>query len=140
MARAREAFARRGERLTKLREAVLRTIAESHEALGAYEIIGRLRQKGREVAPVSVYRILDLLLDADLVHRIESRNAFFACHCKHDSAKRPVLFLLCEKCGTVGESHDPRLEETLGDSAGAVGFTLHGAVLEVSGLCRHCAD
>lgn len=139
MERARAVFAHRGERMTTLREAVLRTIAESHTALGAYDIIDRLREKGRAVAPVSIYRILELLLDAELVHRIESRNAFFACQGAHDSSKRPVLFLVCEECGTVGETSDPGLAESLNAAALAARFALRSTVLEVSGLCRHCS-
>lgn len=137
MARAEETFAARGERFTELRRAVLRALAESHEALGAYAIIERLRARGRAVAPISVYRILDTLLEAGLVHRIESRNAFVACHGArgHD---RPVLFLVCEACGTVAESPDRALAESLQASAGAAGFSPRGAVLEMNGLCRHC--
>jgi Fur family zinc uptake transcriptional regulator len=137
MTRAKTAFAARGERFTKLREAVLRTLAESHEALGAYDIIERLRARGRVVAPISVYRILDTLLDAGLVHRIESRNAFVACHGVHDRGG-PVLFLVCEACGTVAESPDRNLADSLQANAGAAGFRPREAVLEMNGLCRHC--
>jgi Fur family zinc uptake transcriptional regulator len=139
MARARAAFEARGARLTELREALLRTLAENHEALGAYDIIERLRARGRDVAPISVYRILDMLLQTGLVHRIESRNAFVACHGSHDADGAPVLFLVCEKCGNVAESPDGKLAEELAERAGRVGFRPHGSVLEVSGLCRHCA-
>ena len=48
-------------------------------------------------------RALDFLRDNGLVHRIESRNAFIACAHNHESHD-PVVFLICEKCGAVGEA------------------------------------
>jgi Fur family transcriptional regulator, zinc uptake regulator len=138
--RAHAAFGARGARLTKLREAVLRVLAESHEALGAYEIIDRLRSRGRKIAPISVYRILDALLEAGLVHRIESRNAFVACHGSHGEKDAPILFLVCDKCGTVAEAPGGEIAESLRSSAGAAGFETRDSVLEATGVCRHCAD
>ena len=136
--RARAAFDARGGRLTALREAVFRALAESHAALGAYDIIDRLRQRGRHVAPISVYRVLDALLEAGLVHRIESRNAYVACFGAHEDAD-PVLFLVCNRCGTVAESPETDLGAALKQAAGAAGFRPGDTVIEVSGLCRHCA-
>src|ERR1019366_354132 len=52
--------------------------------------------------PITIYRALDFLREQGLVHRIESRNAFIACVQNHASAD-PVVFLICEQCGTVGE-------------------------------------
>lgn len=138
--RAQAAFGARGARLTELREAVLRALAESHEALGAYDIIDRLRARGRKIAPISVYRILDTLLEAGLVHRIESRNAFVACHGAHGQDGAPILFLVCDKCGTVAEAPGGEIARSLETSAGAAGFETRGSVLEASGLCRHCAN
>lgn len=137
IARARAAFHESGERLTKLREAVLHILAESHEALGAYDIIERLRDKGRNVAPISIYRILDVLLMAGLVHRVESRNAYVACHGNHDCGS-PVLLMVCEHCGVVAEAPDDPLARALNEVADEAGFTASGAVLEMNGLCRHC--
>ena len=54
-------------------------------------------------APITIYRALDFLRENGLVHRIESRNAFIACVHNHDSGD-PVVFLICEKCGAVGEA------------------------------------
>lgn len=136
--RARDAFAAQGSRLTELREAVLRTLASSHEALGAYDIQQRLADHGRQVAPISIYRVLDCLLEAGLIHRLESRNAFLACHGEHEAA-RPVLFLVCDECGMVAESSPADISRALGQSASEAGFTLADSVLEARGLCAHCA-
>lgn len=139
MDRARGRFEERGERLTSLREAVFRVLAESHEALGAYDIIEKMRARGRRIAPISMYRVLDVLCQAGLVHRIESRNAFVACH-GSGCEERPVLFLVCERCGRVAEAADGGLGEMVKKLARSADFRPKDSVLELSGLCSDCAD
>jgi len=138
LARAENAYVEAGGRLTELRASVLRELAASHQALGAYDVIQRLSAAGRAVAPISVYRVLDSLLEVGLVHRIESRNAFIACHAPHDE-RRPILFLVCDVCGTVAETGEAGLNEALQSAAQNAKFTLNDTVLEMTGLCEHCA-
>lgn len=138
LARARATYARRGGRLTRLRETVLNELAQSHRALGAYDIMRRIERGGRSIAPISVYRALESLADAGLVHRLESCNAYVACYGGHDQ-ERPVLFLLCERCGTVAESNAPAMVEALRTAAAQARFALSQSVLEARGLCAHCA-
>ena len=138
MRRAHDRFEERGERLTKLREAVFRMLAESHEALGAYQVIEKLRGRGRRIAPISMYRVLDVLCQAGLVHRIESRNAYVACH-GSGCEERPVLFMVCENCGRMAETPDSALGENVKKLARSANFRTKESVLEISGLCGHCA-
>src|SRR5262245_47720052 len=100
MERAYEAFKTKGLKLTPLRQSVFQEIAGSHRAIGAYEVLNKLAAKGERLAPISVYRAIDALVAAGLVHRFESRNAFFACHAGHEMRQ---LILACETCGRVAE-------------------------------------
>ena len=61
------------------------------------------RPAGPRPAPITVYRALEFLRENGLVHRIESRNAFVACVHNH-AAGDLVVFLICERCGAVGEA------------------------------------
>jgi Fur family zinc uptake transcriptional regulator len=83
MERAQEAFKTKGLKLTPLRQSVFQEIAGSHRAIGAYEVLDKLATRGERLAPISVYRAIDALVAAGLVHRL-SRNAFFACHAGHE--------------------------------------------------------
>ena len=103
MAVAEALCAQRGQRLTPIRRKVLGTLLASHKPLGAYEIIERLASKGARPAPITAYRALEFLRQNGLVHRIESRNAFIACVHNH-VAGALVVFLICERCGAVGEA------------------------------------
>jgi Ferric uptake regulator family len=88
-ARADAGFTARGMKMTPLRRQVLATIASSHDAVGAYEVVERIAKKGgRRLAPVSVYRIIDSLMDIGVVHKLESRQAYYACHGDHAEPAR----------------------------------------------------
>ena len=129
--------AERGQRLTPIRRKVLGTLLASHKPLGAYEIIDQLAPRGPRPAPITAYRALEFLRQNGLVHRIESRNAFIACVHNH-AAGALVVFLICERCGAVGEASSADVTATLTSAARAVGFTPKSPVLELTGVCTHC--
>jgi Fur family zinc uptake transcriptional regulator len=129
--------AERSQRLTPTRRRVLEVLLESHRPLGAYEIMDRVAAGGGRPAPITIYRALDFLRDNGLVHRIESRNAFVACVNNHTSGDL-VVFLICERCGAVGEASSAAVADQLKAAARAAGFTPRAPVIEVSGICSHC--
>src|SRR5262245_21872783 len=140
MERARAAFAAKGLRLTPLREAVFQAIAAtSHRAIGAYEVLDRLATHGERLAPISVYRAIDALVAAGIVHRFESRNAFLACHAAHEQRQ---LILACERCGSVAEVDGAPVFAAIDRVADGASFSASsdkGAVVEVWGQCANCA-
>jgi Fur family zinc uptake transcriptional regulator len=129
--------AERAQRLTPIRRQVLEVLLESHNPLGAYEIMDRAAASGTRPAPITVYRALDFLRDNGLVHRIESRNAFVACVNNHASGDL-VVFLLCERCGAVGEAASAAVADQLKAAARAAGFIPKTPVIEITGICSHC--
>jgi Fur family zinc uptake transcriptional regulator len=129
--------ARRGVRLTPIRRQVLTILASVHKPLGAYEIMDQVAAQGRRPAPITVYRALDFLLENGLAHRIASRNAFMACIQAH-GASETIVFMLCERCGTVGEAISDAVRDTLDQAAKSAGFSARARVVEISGLCAHC--
>jgi hypothetical protein len=76
---AQSSCERQGLRLTKLRRRVLELVWRGHTPVKAYDILEELRKEDRAAAPPTVYRALDFLLNAGLVHRIESLSAFVGC-------------------------------------------------------------
>jgi Fur family zinc uptake transcriptional regulator len=138
--RAETICAARGARLTDIRRQVLAALAADHAPAGAYDVIDRLaREGGKPPAPITVYRALDFLLAHGLAHRIESRNAYVACSHDHESADgAPVVFLICERCGAVGEAATPAFADALDGLARAAGFKPRAPVIEVTGECAHC--
>ena len=142
IAHAEQLCAARAQRLTPMRRHVLEVLLSSHRPLGAYEIMEQLAHNGRP-APITVYRALDFLRDNCLVHRIESRNAFFACvrsHAGDDAGDDPVVFLICERCGAVGEAPGAAVAEALKASCRAAGFASKSPLIEIVGICSHCHE
>jgi Fur family zinc uptake transcriptional regulator len=134
--RAERTCARRGSRLTPQRREVLNCVAESHNAVGAYEIIERMASHGPRPAPITVYRALDFLLAHGLVHKVESRNAYVACSHDHDA---PAALLVCESCGLVAELDAPELFSKLESAAKLQAFRPERCIVEITGHCGHCA-
>lgn len=138
--RAAKVFADKNLRFTKLRQQVFEEIAATHASIGAYEILARLGDKGTRVAPISIYRAIDALIEAGVIHRLESKNAFFACRrTDHTSKGKRPLFLSCEKCGAVGEVDGQHIFDLIGEAAKGAKFVPRVKFVEVSGLCPRCA-
>ena len=135
--RAEEALKGAGLRMTPLRSCVFDEVSASHHAVGAYEILHRIAAKGQRLAPISVYRALDALREAGVVHRLESRNAFFACQQAH-ATQRPYLVMVCSGCGSVAETPAPRVWDAIDEAVSSVEFAFEGSVVEVLGRCRPC--
>ena len=62
--------------------------------LTAYELLNGLRSKGM-VAPTTIYRALDKLIEAGRIHKIESLNAWTVCCEKHN--KKTAIFEGCAR-------------------------------------------
>lgn len=136
--RARAAFAAKQIRLTDLRRLVFEEIAASHGAVGAYDVLDRLAKKGTRLAPISIYRALDALLEAGVVHRLESRNAYFACHAAHRVGSAQVV-LNCSSCGGVAEVPGESVFRAIETAAAKIDFRAGASIVEVTGLCGNCA-
>lgn len=139
MAIAESICSERGQRLTPIRRQVLAALLASHKPLGAYEIMDQVARGGPRPAPITVYRALDFLRLNGLVHRIESRNAFVACGRNHGSDAL-VAFLICERCGAVGEAPAADAARSLAAAARGEGFTPTLSVIEITGTCANCRD
>jgi Fur family zinc uptake transcriptional regulator len=136
---AEEHCARRGLKLTEMRRQVYDALAAAPGAMGAYDLIDALAAEGRKrLAPVSIYRALDFLLDAGLAHKIASRNAFVACPHRH-GAEELVIFLICDACGSISEATSESVVRGLSEIARRSHFQPKGQVVEMHGQCSACA-
>ena len=117
----------RGLRLTPVRARVLGLVADAAaDAVGA-------------AAPPTIYRALDFLLANGFIHKLESVNAFVACH--HPStAQHSVPFLICDRCHSAVELEDRQVVAALDERARALGFVPQAQTLEVHGLCARCSQ
>jgi len=132
----------RGLRLTPARRRVLEILSEAHRAMGAYEILDRLKAEGLGAQPPVAYRALDFLISAGFVHKVERLNAYVACCHPEEGGghENGACFLICGRCRKVAEVEDGALEIAVAQTAAARGFAIRRTVLEIEGTCPSCRD
>jgi Fur family zinc uptake transcriptional regulator len=126
----------RGLRFTPLRRRVLELVWTSHKPVGAYDILQELTIEGRKAAPPTVYRTLEFLIEAELVHRLDSLNAYVGC--ADPSSSHSGQFLICRSCRSVAELDDRAISTIVHKTASDLGFTAVQQMLEIQGLCEAC--
>lgn len=138
LAIAEKTCASRGLRLTRLRRRVLELVWDRHEPIKAYDILDQLRQEHQGAAPPTVYRALDFLLQASLIHRVETLNAYVGCG--NPDRLHIGQFLLCRQCGAVAELDAPEITAILTGEARNLGFQVARQTVEIRGLCPRCNE
>ncbi|OEJ69030.1 transcriptional repressor [Magnetovibrio blakemorei] len=126
----------RGVRLTDMRRQVFALVWQSHNPVGAYEVLEGLRAGAKKVQPPTVYRALEFLLAQGLIHRIESLNAYIGCTVPGDA--HAGQFLICRDCGQAAELIDQRIDAAIDQGAKSAGFYVEHPTVELEGLCAHC--
>lgn len=123
-------------RFTRIRRRVLELVWNSHKPVGAYDILGSLNQDGNKAAPPTVYRALDFLIEANLVHRLDSINAYVGC--PDPGSAHTGQFLICRKCRSVAELDDADINSLVKQKVSDLGFSAIHQMLEIQGLCQDC--
>ncbi len=136
---ARERLTKEGEQWTGMREAVFDALAAFDKPASAYDIAEAVsKTQGRRVAANSVYRILDLFVNANLARRVESANAYVAN--EHPGCLHDCIFLICDSCGQTVHIDDDSLSGGVRNAAKSAGFSAPRPVIEVRGTCGDCDD
>ena len=126
----------KGVRLTPIRRRVLEVLLGAAKPLGAYDLADALVSQGRRMAPITVYRALDFLIEQGLAHRLASRNAYIAGKGSHGTP----AFLICDDCGEATEITCTDVAETVRRVLTAQGYQPLAHALEITGQCPHCQD
>ena len=130
-----------GIKFTKRRKQVLSVLIEADVALSAYEIAERCNAGSDSNMPaMSVYRILDLFQEQNLIHKLDIANKYVCCahiSCSHEHDNSQ--FLICGSCRHVEEiSLSDDAVRALQTAASAVGFNAISPQLEIKGRCSRC--
>ena len=137
ISRAHEICAKSNARLTATREAILKLLWQSHQPLGAYQLQQQLSKvTDKPVAPPTIYRAIEFLIDLGLVHRIPSLNAFIGC--PFPNSNHSNIFLICQECKTVAEMADNRVNSLLESLCDMVNFKHENQIIEIFGCCPNC--
>lgn len=137
LTRAKAICAAAGAKLTPQRQTVLQLVWQSHKPLGAYPLMGQLQQlTGKVVAPPTVYRALEFLLELGLIHRVHSLNAFIGCD--HPGQPHSGQLLICKTCGDAQELDSRAIDSSITGLLPDNGFKAERVMLEITGVCSKC--
>lgn len=123
-------------RLTPIRKRIFELVWSNHKAVGAYELLESLHKDDPKAKPVTVYRALDFLLEAGLIHKVESLNAFIGC-LKPETAHNSVL-LICDTCQQTDEIEAEQIYADICEIAKDNAFSPRKISLELHGICNLC--
>lgn len=129
---------RAGARLTPLRRQVLELVWQSHKPLGAYALMEMLQANSdrKRVAPPTVYRALDFLIEQRLIHKVHSLNAYLGC--SNPRSNHSDALFICTQCGFTEEVPSHSIQQAINLSASQQRFTVQQKVLEIVGICGEC--
>lgn len=137
LAQAQKVCQKKGARLTTAREQVFLLLAHHEGAIGAYDLLDKLKKSDTSAKPATIYRALDFLSKQGFVHKIESINAFVMCH-RFGDCDHPVQLLICDQCGHVEEIQSNNFDLALRSMADAKGFSISHQIVEAHGTCSAC--
>jgi Fur family ferric uptake transcriptional regulator len=132
-----EALSKRGYKLTQPRLAVLRVIAETDETLTPAEVHQRAQAYYPQTGLVTVYRTLDLLVEAGAVRKVHQSDG---CHSFAPASQGHAHHLICQGCKSVVEFAECDLDELLRAVQRRTGYQVSGHWLELFGLCPQCRE
>jgi Fur family zinc uptake transcriptional regulator len=130
-----------GGKLTTKRKSILRLLLSIDMPLSAYEVADHYKDTFNETIPVmSVYRMLNFLMQENLVHKLSLTNKYVACsHIACDHAHQIPQFLICDECHNVREVGIKKdIIEALQSSVESADFYLNSPQLELHGVCKGC--
>ncbi|MCL2076091.1 MAG: transcriptional repressor [Betaproteobacteria bacterium] len=124
-------------RLTRLRREILDVICAEGAPIKAYDLIERMRDKGRRVTPTTMYRTLEFLLQGGLIHRVNFLNAYLPCTGTHEGHAALLLFV-CSGCGETREIDDAPLYDAMRGRLDELGIRLKDSRIEIQAACLSC--
>jgi Fur family ferric uptake transcriptional regulator len=133
-----EALKGRGMRVTRTRMVMFDQMFTQHGHIDAEELLAAVRRQGVSISRASVYRNLDLMVECGLVtrHRLGRRRFLY----EHVHAGLRHDHLVCRECGRVVEFVSPGISALQGEICRAHGFVPAEHTLQITGLCKRCAE
>lgn len=124
--------------VTPQRVRVARILFGTHDHISADEIMARLRREGEPVGKATVYRTLDLLVEADLIREHDFGEGFRRYEPRPTRPRHEHL--VCTGCGKVIEFQHEAIERLEREVAGLHGFEPSHHRLEIYGRCEECRE
>lgn len=131
----------KGMKLTRQRLVVLNELAANDgKHLTAEEIYERVKVENPDIGLATVYRTVQLLVELELIDRINLDDGFLRYEISDMSKKEHHRHhhLICLRCGQVTAFQDDMLEALESGVKEALGFQVTDHEVKLYGFCRDC--
>ncbi|MFZ4402882.1 MAG: Fur family transcriptional regulator [Pseudobdellovibrionaceae bacterium] len=122
---------------TDLRISLIELFLKERRSYSQAEIIEDLEKRSGSVDRVSIYRNLNQLKAAGIVHEIEN-NKYVSC--SHDCEKHAHVLLYCQSCEKHNEVKDHEKLNTFFKAMGGFQFLSANRAVFLKGVCQACAS
>jgi Fur family ferric uptake transcriptional regulator len=122
--------------LTHQREAIAMALFESERHLSVDDLESRLRGSNEHVGKATVYRTVNLLVEAELARELDFGEGFK--RYEHQAGEARHDHLICTGCGKVIRFSRAALDELQEQIAADLGFVVQSRRLKLYGLCGDC--
>jgi len=136
-ARTSEALREAGFRVGAARQAVVSVLAQRDCCLTVPEIVEAVQARGREIGIATVYRVVDLLAERQLVQKLDLGDGR-AHYERVELADEHHHHLVCNECGRVEPFADESLEAALRRVEQDTGFAVASHDVLLRGACDDC--
>ena len=124
-----------GVRLTGPRRELAALIARRQGHFTAADLLADAEQRSLGIGRATVFRLLELLADQNLVERVDlpdGRHAYVPCEPSHHH------HLVCVSWGAISEVVDCGIDTVTAEAARRSGFEIQSHRLELFGRCPRC--
>ncbi|MDP4126769.1 MAG: Fur family transcriptional regulator [Bacillota bacterium] len=127
----------KGYRLTSARKHIIQILCTQSDYLGAYDIYHLLEHNGTHVGIVSIYRVLEMLNDFELLQKEEFGSGGERFRLM-SPAEQHAHQLICTKCGRSKELDDCPISYFAKTIELQSGYRIQNHWLRFFGLCPLC--
>lgn len=131
------ALERAGQRLTPQRLAIAKALARTGKEATVQELYEQVRRKHPYIGRATIFRSVDMLVEAGLAQRLERPghvSAYIWCEPGHHH------HLICTTCRSVEELDEHAVAPLAETISRERGFRVDHATLDFYGECRSCAS
>lgn len=128
-------FRQRGGRVTTGRLAIITALLEAPDHVTADDLVVAVQRTHPEVHRSTVYRTLEALSDADIIHHVHLGHGPAVYHVADDIHHH----LVCNRCGAVIELSKTFFASLARGVAQEYGFRVDSNHFAVGGHCQACA-
>ena len=133
----RDYLGAQGLRFTLEREEVISEFLRLDTHVEAEELLLRLRVAGSAVSRATIYRTLELLVQAGLARKVRLGTDHY--YYEHILGARQHEHMICVDCGKIIEWFDRQLDELLEKNLQRQQFVATRYTVQVFGYCSACA-